>query len=221
VPWADGHREKLGASTPLLRPTVAVTARALVVLHTQIEYSSLPPAQVWEPLRITWAVTQIAPALGRGFGDFDGDGLGDLDGLFDGDGEGEALLVGVVLFDGLGVALFDGPDEWLGFGLALPVGCGVPEGLGLVEDVGLCEGLTLAEVVALTEGLDPANTLAWVTAVEAEPQVELSGLTMAASALWSRAGAIAGAASRNNPAPAPTATCAARTTLTGTAALRW
>jgi hypothetical protein len=174
-------------------------------------------------------VTQIAPTLGGGFGDFDGDGLGDLVGDLDGDGEGEELFVGEELFDGLGVALFEGPDEWLpdglGFGLevelALPVGLGDLEGLGLLDDVGLCEGLTLAAVVALTEGLDPANTLAWVTAVAAEPQVDLSGLTVAAEALWPRAGAITGAASRNNPAPAPTATCAARTTLTGTAALRW
>ena len=73
----------------------------------------------------------------------------------------------------------------------------------------------------LISRLPGPKTLAWVTAVAAEPQVDLSGLTVAAEALWPRAGAIAGAASRNNPAPAPTATCAARTSLTGTAALRW
>jgi hypothetical protein len=168
-PRAAGHREKLGASTALLRPTVADTARDLIVLHTQIEYSSLPPAQSCEPLRITWAVMQMAPVLGGGFGDLDGDGLAD------GAGVGEALLDGEELLDGLGVAL--------GVGLALPVGPGVLEGLGLFDDVGLCEGLALAEVVALTEGLESANTLAWVTAVEAEPQVELSGLIVAASAL--------------------------------------
>jgi hypothetical protein len=133
-----------------LRETVAETARALVVLHTQIEYSSFPPAQPWEPLRITWAVMQIAPALGGGFGDFDGDGLGD----FDGDGEGEALLVGVELLDGLGVALLEELGSGLPVELALLVGPEESEGLGLLDDVGLCEGLTLAEVVALTDGLE-------------------------------------------------------------------
>jgi hypothetical protein len=159
--WAAGHSEKLGALIALpLRLTVALTWRALVVLHTQIEYSSFPPAHSCEPLLTTWAVMQIAPAFG-GLGECDGEGVGD----FEGEGEVEGLFEGLELFDGLGLALLVGLDEWLpeGFGLPEELLLVEPLGVGLapLEEVGLPEGvglpvalaLILAEVVALTEGL--------------------------------------------------------------------
>jgi hypothetical protein len=192
--------------------TDADTSRDFVVVHTQIEYSILPPAQVFEPPLTTCAVTQIAPVAG-GLGERDGDGLGDdLEG--DGDGDGDEPFFGV-LFDGLGLAPFVGVDERLGFGLpdelGLAVGLGLRVGDGLVEELGLAVGLTLAAVVALTEGLESLNMLAWVADADPEPHVPPSGLACAAND-----GAKTGPAATKSPAPATTATRQARTALTGT-----
>jgi len=214
APRAAGHSEKVGARIALLlRSIVADTWRALIVLDTQIEYSIAPPAHSSEPLRTTWAVTQIAPAGGGlAWSEGDGDGLAD----FEGDGEGDEVFVGLV-FDGDGVALALGLEGGL-----LPEGLGLPDGL-LLDGLGLGlpveVGLTLAEVVALTDGLVSANVLACSTVVDPPPHTEPSGMAWAALAF--REGAITGPVSRNSPAPATTAARPARTTLTGTAALRW
>jgi len=75
--------------------------------------------------------------VGDGFGlgdlllDFDGDGLGECDGL------GLLLAVGLVA-----LVLLDGLVEFVGLREALLVGLGVPDGLALV--LGLVDGLPLA-----------------------------------------------------------------------------
>ena len=95
LPCADGHTMKVGASIDwLLRWTVAATWVALMLLETQIEYSSEPPAQVAVPPRSICAETQSTP-WGGGLVDREGDG----DGLADFDGEGD--LLGVGLADGV------------------------------------------------------------------------------------------------------------------------
>jgi hypothetical protein len=163
------------------------------------------------------AVTQRAPGLGEcegdglgdfeGEGDFDGDGLGDLDG--DGLFDGEGLFDGVVVLDGLlegvllGVGLLDGVD--------------VLVGLGLLEEVELLDGAGLLDELLSLEAARPESfsTLACKAAAVPDPQGVLADFTGSASA-----GATAGPDSRNKPAPAATAACPTRTTLTGTRVLR-
>ncbi len=177
-------------------------------------------------------MTQKAPAFGAGVRecDGDGDGLGDLDG--DLDGEGLGLLDGLGLFDGVvlleGLGLFGGVVDLVGLGLfdtlLPPVGVGVPEGLvlavglgvaGVVGAVGLSVGVTPADEVSVAVGPLTDSVAACTTWAVPEPQRLLGCLAGAADA-----GAIAGPDSKNNPAPAATAACPTRTTLTGTAALR-
>jgi hypothetical protein len=97
----------------LLELALAVTCLAEIVLQTQIEYVTVPPAAVLELCCTSWAVTQSAPARCERLGE--GDGLGECE--CDGDGLGE------LEFDGLGLLLLDG--------------------LGLLDGVGLVEGLEL------------------------------------------------------------------------------
>lgn len=82
------------------------------------------------------------------------------------------------------------------------------------------EGLVSAEVVALTEGLACVSALVCSPCADAEPQIDFR-VIWAARACPPKEGAITGAESKNRPAPAATAACPARTTLTGNAALRW
>jgi hypothetical protein len=56
---------------------LARTRSALTVLHTQIEYLTVPPGEVLEFFTI-WTVTQSAPGRCERVGE--GEGLGDLDG---------------------------------------------------------------------------------------------------------------------------------------------
>jgi hypothetical protein len=168
---------------------------------------------------------QNAPVLGGGVRECDGDGDGDLD------GDGLALLVGLGLLDGLfdGLGLFDGVVVFVGLGLfdrlLPPVGLGVPDGVagtlglgvpGADGVLGLSVGVTPADEVAVAVAVGPLteSVAAWITWAAPEPQ-RLLGLAGAADA-----GAIAGPDSKNNPAPAATAACPTRTTLSGTAALR-
>lgn len=138
----------------------------------------------------------------------DGVGLGDLD------GEELGLLDGEVLFDGLvlPVGLLDGVGLTVGLvlldGFELPVGLGLTDGLGLPVGPGLV-------TLALAVGPESNTMLASTTCVAAGPHPLRSGTAGAASA-----GATAGPDIRKIPAPAATATCPARTTLTGTVALR-
>jgi hypothetical protein len=159
---------------------------------------TVPPGFGSESRRTSEALTQSAPGFGVGFGvgfglgDFDGDGLGDLD------GEELGLLDGEVLFDGLVVLV------------------GLLDGVGLLVGLGLVDGLELPVGLGLvTLGPESNIMLACTTAVAAEPQRLRSGTAGSASA-----GAIAGPDNRKIPAPAATAACPARTTLTGTVALR-
>lgn len=163
---------------------------------------TVPPGFGSESRRTSEALTQSAPGFGVGFGvgfglgDFDGDGLGDLD------GEELGLLDGEVLFDGLVVLV------------------GLLDGVGLLVGLGLSDGLELPVgpglvTLALAVGLESNIMLACTTVVAAEPHRLRSGTAGSASA-----GATAGPDNRKIPAPAATAACPARTTLTGTVALR-
>ena len=160
----------------------------------------MPPGFSSESCRTIEAVTQSAPGLGVGFGV--GLGLGDFDGVGDLDGEKVGVLDGEVLFDGLVVlvGLFDG--------VGLLVGLGLRDGLELPVGPGLVP-------LALAEGPESRSALACTTAVIAEPHRPRAGTAESASA-----GAIADPDNRKIPAPAATATCPVRTTLTGTVALR-
>lgn len=91
------------------------------MVQTQIEYVMVPPGEVRELFRTSWAVRQIAPAGCEWLGD--GDGLGDPEWERLGDGLGELDV------DGLG--------------LVLPDGLGLLEPVGDVEAVGLCVGVPL------------------------------------------------------------------------------
>lgn len=155
---------------------------------------TVPPGFGSESRRTSEALTQSAPGFGVGFGV--GDGLGDFD------GEELGLLDGEVLFDGLVVlvGLLDG--------VGLLVGVGLTDGLELPVRVGL---VTLGLAVGLESNIMLASTIV----VAAEPHRLRSGTAGSASA-----GATAGPDSRKIPAPAATAACPARTTLTGTVALR-
>lgn len=152
----------------------------------------VPPGLSSESCRTIEALTQSAPGFGDGFGV--GLGVGDFDGVGDLVGENVGVLDGEVL-----VALFDGVG--LKVGLGLPDGLELPVGLRLVT-------------LALAEGPESISALACTTAV-VEMHRPRSGTVGSASA-----GAIADPDNRKIPAPAVTATCPARTTLTGTAALR-
>lgn len=75
---------------------------------------TVPPGEVFELCRTSWAVRQIAPARCERVGD--GDGLGDLEGERLGDGLGELDIdgLGLVLTDGLGLSVPLGEVEALG-----------------------------------------------------------------------------------------------------------
>ena len=164
----------------------------------------MPPGLACESRRTNAALTQSAPgfAVGVGVGDFDG--LGDFDGVGLGEFDGEelGLLDGEVLFDGL-VVLVGLPD-----GVGLLVGVGLPDEFELPVGVGFV-------TLALAVGPESNIMLASTTVVAARPHRLRSGTAGSANA-----GATAGPDIRKIPAPAATAACPARTTLTGTVALR-
>jgi hypothetical protein len=145
-----------------------------------------------------------------------GEGLGDFVGLGDLDGDGLGLFDGLVLPDGLGE--FDGLGDF-DF-VALPLGSGLLDTELLLLGVGVPVGLELAGGVelAVEEGVPgialPDKVVACTTAVDTDPHND-AGLAGAA-----KAGPIAGPENKNSPAPAAAATWPARTTPTGTAALR-
>jgi hypothetical protein len=151
-----------------------------------------------------------------------GDGLGDFVGLGDFDGDGLGLFDGLVLPDGLGE--FDGLGDFdfvalpLGLGLLdtelLPLGVGVPEGLELLVGLELAGGVELAVEDGVPRIALPDKVVACTTAVDTDPH-NAPGLAGEA-----KAGPIADPENKNSPAPAAAATWPARTTPTGTAALR-
>jgi hypothetical protein len=170
----------------------------------------VPRGRTFESRCTSDAATQKAPGLGVGVGDFDG--LGDWDGLGDFVGVELGLLDGVVVFEGDGLVTV---GLGLPVALGLPVGLGLRDGLELPVGLGLRDGLELPVGLGLADWPGPEIRLALIAVVEADPHRLLSGKVGSASA-----GATAGPDSRNKPAPAATATCPTRTTLTGTAVLR-
>ena len=220
VACAAGQRVNFGCRVGwVLEVTLALTRFALTVLHTQIEYLTVPPGDVVEFCPIA-AVTQSAPGRGERVGE--GEGLGDFDGLLDGLGLGD--LVGLLdgLLDGLGlgdvVGLFDGLLDGLGLGDLV----GLLDGLGLVDE--LLAMLVLPEV----PGPGVRDELRW------PPPISIADVTAAvpllhgeAARCWeASAGAIAKAVTRKDPATTEAETRPARairaptTTLLRAARLR-
>jgi hypothetical protein len=152
----------------------------------------VPPGEVLELCRTSWAVRQIAPAGWEWLGD--GDGLGDPECEWLGDGLGELDL------EGLGLVLADG------LGLLEPV----------VVAVGLCVGVGLAllDGLALEDACTPSKP-ADTAAAEPLPQGVLS-----VRAGDARTGAIEKPDARNDPAARQSSILPACTSLTGTAPLR-
>lgn len=114
------------------------------MLQIQIAYLTTPPGTALDWCTSSRAETQIAPLLGEGLGELDGDELGlwlwvglGLDERVD-VCDGLGLFVGLWLWVGLG--LFVG--LWLCVGLGLFVGLELDDWLALL--VGLCDGLELA-----------------------------------------------------------------------------
>lgn len=149
------------------------------------------------------AETQMAPVVGEGLGEPDGEVLGLREGLGLCDGlalcEGLGLVEWLVLCDGLGLVE----------GLALCDGLGLCEGLGLWDGFALCDGLVLCEVLA------PVSLTARTAATTPTPQGD-RGLVACAA----KAGAIVRLEKMKNPAATWAVTRPARMIPTGTSSLR-
>lgn len=149
----------------VLELMLAATPLALTVLHTQIEYLTVPPGEVVEFCPI-WTVTQSAPVRCERVGE--GEGLGDVDGERECEGDGLGLVLVLLVEDGLGLGDLVGLFEGLGLGEELPAGLGLVEeplvvllavlGLGVPEALRLPPSMKadVAAVVPLAHG-DPAG----------------------------------------------------------------
>jgi hypothetical protein len=159
----------------------------------------MPPGTACDSWGISRAVMQIAPAVGEGLGELEGDGLG--------------LWLGLGLW--VGLAVRDGVALWVGVGLA--DGLPLSVGLGLSVGLALRVGLTLCDGLLVCAGPAPLSVTARTTA--AFPPVPQVGrcLVLACAAM---AGAIVRPETIRYAAATWPMIRPARMMLTGTSSLR-